>query len=82
MEIIKKYTKTEQQILDLSPNMAEIPDYQIEDFAEALEYSKKMWYAIELGRCPSTDKRTYILHTWIGKPNIDYYGAEKVKLKG
>lgn len=81
MEIIKKYTKTEQQILDLSSHMYEIPDQEIEDFAESLEYCKKMWYAIELGRHPSTDMRTYTLHTWIGKPNPDYYGAKKVKLK-
>jgi len=81
MKVEITYTKTEQQILNLEPNMAEIPNWQIEDFAESLEHCKKMWYAIELGRCPSTDKRTYILHTWIGKPQIDYYGACKVKLK-
>lgn len=81
MEVIKKYTKTEQQILNLESSMREISDYEIENFADSLERNKVMWYAVELGRHPTTDVRTYTLHTWINKPKFDYYGATKVKLK-
>lgn len=77
----KTYTKAEKFALDLESNMIEVNDWDLEDFAESLERNKVMWYAIELGRCPSTDKRTYILHTWFNKPEHDYHGATKVKYK-
>ena len=78
------YTKTEQALINKEQYLKEIPTYELERFAEdidRLEEDDFMYYAIELGRCPSTDCRTYILHTWSEFPRFDYYGAEKINRK-
>ena len=78
------YTKTEQALINKEQYLKEIPTYELERFAEdidRLEEDDFMYYAIELGRCPSTDCRTYILHTWNEFPRFDYYGAEKISRK-
>jgi len=75
-----QYTKTEQFLLDEVSYMNEISARELEELAENLEHNKSLYIAIELGRCPSTDERTYILHSSSQKPRFDYYGAELVKL--
>jgi len=75
------YTKTEEWLLAEISNMREIPAHQLEEIANSLDKGNDIWIAIELGRCPSTDQRTYILHEYWSKPGIDYYGAERYNIK-
>lgn len=75
------YTKTEQALLSYLSNAEEIPLQKIEMLAERLESGDTVWVAVELGRHPSTDRRTYTLHVYEDKPEFDYYGAEKLNLK-
>ena len=76
-----KYTPTEQALISYDSHMSEIPIHQLEALAESLDNGETIWVAIELGRCPSTDHRTYILHTSYDKPTFDYYGAEPISLE-
>ena len=76
-----EYTDAEQQLINEVSYMKEVPSHQLENAAESLESNGSLWVAVELGRCPSTDRRTYILHTSIDKPRFDYYGAELIKFK-
>jgi hypothetical protein len=75
------YTDTEKLLLDKVHHLGEIPSHQLESLADSYntDYIDELWVAIELGRCPSTDNRTYILHTYYSKPEFDYYGAERIK---
>ena len=76
-----KYTPTEQALINYMSNMVEIPTNELESLAESLDNGNTVWVTIELGRCPSTDRRTYILHTSYDKPTFDYYGAEPISLE-
>jgi hypothetical protein len=76
-----KYTPTEELLLGYSSHMRELDTHEIEDLADSLDRGIELWVAIELGRCPSTDMRTYILHTYYQEPKFDYYGAELISLK-
>lgn len=73
------YTLTEKFLLDKISYMDEISDYELENLAKELERNGSLYIAIELGRCPSTDVRTYILHYDYTKPRFDYYGYEYVE---
>lgn len=75
------YTDTEQLLLDNISHMNEIDGWEIESLAKDIDNGETRWVAVELGRCPSTDQRTYILHTYYNKPTHDYYGAEEISLK-
>ena len=76
-----KYTPTEQALISYNSYMSEISIHELESLAESLDNGETVWVAIELGRCPSTDHRTYILHTSYDKPTFDYYGAEPISLE-
>lgn len=75
------YNKTEQALLSYLSNAEEIALQDIEILAQRLEDGDTVWVAVELGRHPSTDMRTYTLHVYEDKPKFDYYGAEKLNLK-
>jgi hypothetical protein len=49
--------------------------------AQSISEGNTIWLAVELGRCPSTDRRTYILHLYYDKPEFDYYGSEMINKK-
>ena len=49
--------------------------------AQSISEGNTIWLAVELGRCPSTDRRTYILHLYYDKPEFDYYGSEIINKK-
>ena len=68
-------------LLDKISYLEEVSIYELENLIDDYENEdiSELWVAIELGRCPSTDERTYILHTYYSKPEFDYYGAEKIK---
>lgn len=74
------YSETEKRLLEYEPYLAEVPSYELVRLGEVLDSGEEIWMAIELGRCPSTDNRTYILHTSRHKPEFDYYGMEKISL--
>jgi hypothetical protein len=73
------YTEDEQWVLDNISHANELQNHEIEELAYVIKQG--VWVAVELGRCPSTDVRTYILHTSSQKPRFDYYGAEYFKKK-
>ena len=75
------YTETEQLLIEYNYDFTEIPTYELEELARTIDAGKDVWVAIELGRCPSTDIRTYILHTYQSKPELNYYCAEKLNNK-
>ncbi len=79
MKKVVEYTPTEQMLLDEVSFMDEISECELESLADDIDRNGSMWVAVELGRCPSTDRRTYILHTSNDKPQFDYYGAELYK---
>jgi len=75
-----EYTPVEKALLEHFPDLQNIDNFDIERLANEIENVEDIWVAVELGRCPSTDVRTYILHTYYNKPEFDYYGAELINL--
>ena len=75
------YTPTEVLLMDKIPYLDEISDFEIESLANDIDRGLDVYAAIELGRHPSTDERTYTLHVQYSKPTFDYYGFELYNLE-
>lgn len=76
-----EYTPTEKALMSHVSHLNEVDTYELESLAKTMDEGSTRWIAVELGRCPSTDVRTYILHTYYNKPTHDYYGVEEISLE-
>jgi len=75
------YTPTEVLLMDKIPDLDEISDFEVESLANDIDKGLDVYVAVELGRHPSTDERTYTLHVKYSKPEFDYYGFELYNLE-
>jgi len=74
-------TPTEVLLMDKISHLDEISDFEVESLADDIDRGLDVYVAVELGRHPSTDERTYTLHVEYSKPEFDYYGFELYNLE-
>ena len=72
------YTETEKLLKANISHIGEVADRELEDLADTIDRGLTVWVNVELGRCPTTDKRTYILCVYYSKPKYDY--TEEINL--